>query len=197
MSEDSLKTNYWNAVNLKSVTKDGFSRLTSHSHRGELTKLRDEILDELDDLDLNTTEYFCAKDEHKEPEHPDSPDLSLIPRDLSHKIIALFSLSTGIMEKQTEMILRSEVISDEYKNTKIADSLLNTNLKTRLDLVKKLPVAAQFELSHAHDVRKTRNSLVHNPKKRLQIDDLANFKGRIKKTIRAPEELHKLQAELD
>jgi hypothetical protein len=192
MDDIHIEEDGWRLVTLNSVSKDGYNRSTAHTHEGEVKNLRDDILEELDEVDVKSSEYMFDEEEHKKPEHPESDDISLLPRDLSHQIVALFSLSTGIMENQTEMILRNTVLSDDQRYSKITDDMLDQPLSTKLDWVSGLPESEDFELSHASDVRKKRNRLVHEPKERLHISDLAEFKGSIKKTVRAPEQLYQL-----
>ncbi|KZX49533.1 hypothetical protein AV929_17615 [Haloarcula sp. K1] len=93
------------------------------------------------------------------------------------------------MEVQLITILKSTVISTDYRDSDAAEDLLSNSFRKNIDLVKQLPVSEGYELSHLNDVRKTRNDLVHNPKERLAVDDLPTLKGRIKKATAGPQQL--------
>lgn len=192
MGDDPFDDEIWGSVRLRTLSKDGHPSETLHSHRGEIEGLKDDILDRLDEVDRKTSEYIFDEEEHREPEHPESHDISILPRDLSHQIVALFALSTGIMEEQTDMILRNSVFAKDMQNSNIIDDMVDQTLNQKLQWVDELPKSDPIDLSAAHDVRQTRNVLLHNPRERLRIKDLDDFKGSVKKAFRAPEELDKI-----
>lgn len=196
------ETDYWHHVILEFRSKNGHVGSTNiHSQARELEFLRDNILEELDEYELSEDRLHHGFD-------PDDleglPDERMIARDYSYNLVALFSISCGIMEKQLEILLSQYLISDNKREGVTASCFVGRGLYDNLEFAKAAQVIGNKKESYskeqgvkgvyseAHDVRQTRNRLVHNPTFRLSIQSYNIHRQRIKKAVRAPNKLDKL-----
>ena len=116
----------------------------------------------------------------------------MIPRNLSHKLVALFAISCGIIENQLRLLLAREIIVDELEESRAVDFFEHTGLQARLELAYLSGIVDEGVYGLAEDVRQTRNQLVHNPVKRLSIQSVVALEDRVRKAVRAPDSLHDL-----
>ena len=185
---------HWEIAILESRTVDGFPSSTLHSPAGELEELRDSILDELDSLD-EQIERKPIFDDYEGKPHGEHHDIQMLPRPLSHKIVSLFAISVGVMEKQVIDILSHSLIAEGYRKTEPSISLLQKRgFRRNLKLAKDLGLIESGEYSQVNDVRRIRNKLVHQPTERLSIAKLDIMEDRIRKATRAPGYLHEARS---
>lgn len=186
------ETDYWRHVILEYRTDSGrVSESVIHSHQVELENLRDDLLDRVDTLESN------QKGMRDDPDFSPSdlkglPDDTAVPRSYTYRLVALMALSCGIMEKQLEILLSQDLITDNRRDGIVQSCFEGRGLYDNLEFAKAAKVIDNKVHSPATDVRKTRNRLVHNPVFRLQIDSYAAHRHRIKKAVKAPKEIDRL-----
>jgi hypothetical protein len=168
------------------------SSTTLHSPLIELRELRDDVLDNLNELENGPSpdeEMFDAEG---------LPDESILPRDTSQSIVALFVLSSALTESLTTKILKEEVIAEEFQNDKDVDSLFNrrSNLSMNLDLLRYNGAINQGLYSDLEDVRQTRNDLLHDHEERLSVHNRDALEQRIRKAVSGPEDMYDVLEEL-
>lgn len=189
---DKYETDYWRHVILEYRSDQGrIGESGIHSHRGELQNLRDNLLNQVNDLESNQTGMRNDSDFNRE-DMEGLPDDTLIPRDYTHKLVALMALSCGIMEKQLEILLSQDLIPDRRRDGIVHFCFEGRGLHENLEFAKAANVIDDSVYSPATDVRKTRNRLVHNPVFRLHIDSYNAHRHRIKKAVKAPEKIDQL-----
>jgi hypothetical protein len=183
------ETDYWRHVILDWESDNGrVGNRTIHTHKAELKELSDDILGKLQTLKNNPTGF------HDDPDFTQSdlqgyPDETMLPRNYTHKLVSLFALSCGIMEKQLGILLTVDLIPSSRRDTYVNEKLDSIPLGRKLEFARDADVIGNGIFSEAWDVRKARNKLVHNPVYRFSIDNYNIHKNRIKKATRAPNKI--------
>ena len=183
------KTDYWKVVLLDFRSDTGYVGSRSiHSQAVEMNDLKDELLDKLKDLESSSDPMY---DDFTQEELNGLPDEAMISREYTHKLVSLFAISCGIIEKQLEILLSQYLIPDSRRGGIVADCFEGRGLYENLEFAKAAGAIGNGIYSDSTDVRKTRNKLVHNPNFRLSIDSYNSHRQRLKKCTRAPEKIHK------
>ena len=186
------ETDYWRHVILEYRSDHGrIGESVIHSHQAELENLRDDLLDRIDSLESNQTGMRDDPD-FDQQDLKGLPDDTSIPRPYTYRLVALMALSCGIMEKQLEIFLSQDLIPDKRRDGIVQSCFENRGLYENLEFAKAADVIDDKVYSPATDVRKTRNRLVHNPVFRLHIDSYSAHRHRIKKALKAPNEIDQL-----
>lgn len=201
-------TDYWHVVRIEFENEEGnIGAEMIHSQYGELESLRDDILSQLEEH-VDAGDWF-RDDEFFESEDLDGiPDERMVARDYSHKVVALFAISCGTMEKQLEILnsieTHPEILEglestpfNSIEPSDLVDSYFDgRGLHENLEFAKVTGVVDQGTYSEANDVRKTRNRLVHNPLFRLSIESYDAHRQRISKAVSAPNRIDGLLQEV-
>lgn len=186
------ETDYWSHVILDFRSDKGnVGSRPIHSQKAELEQLRDDVLDQLDDHEQSDDPFFDDPDFGSE-DLAGFPEERMVSREYTHRLVALFAISCGIMEKQLEILLSQDLIPDSRRDGIVSSCFKRRGLHDNLDFAEAAGVIGNGVYSEATDVRKTRNRLVHNPTFRLSIDSYNTHRQRIKKTVRAPDKLDDL-----
>ncbi|RNJ25479.1 hypothetical protein [Halosegnis longus] len=193
---DERVEDYWRAVALRFSNDQGNIQETNfHSHAAEMTALRDDILEGIDELEHHPSS-LREDDMFDESDFEQLPDFGIIPRELSHKLVALFSISCGIIDNQLRLLLERDVVDQSVANEGTVENYFdNTSLKPRLTLVHISGIIDEGLYGQADDVRKTRNDLVHDPLDRLSIRSTVALEDRVRKAVRVPDDLSELLQE--
>jgi ribonuclease HI len=189
-AEEEADSDLWHNVVLETLTEDGFPHTSFHSHARELEQLAEELREEINRIEEETdTTLF----EDGEPTEDDAADVPLVPRNYSHKLIALFSISVGIMEEQILSVIQQEFVSSEYSDTDDARNFFERRkFRENLKLAYELGIIGEGTKGKIEDVYNTRNALVHDPTERLTVENVISHKDRISKAASAPEDLDKI-----
>lgn len=190
--DGSFQTDYWKHVILEWESNDGsIHQRVVHTHEAELQSLRDDILAELQQLENNQSGIHADPD-FDQDNLDGFPDETMLPREYSHKLVALFAMSCGIMERQLGILLSIDLIPDSRRDGVVNDGLDSMSLGKKLEFARDTRVIGNGLFSEAWDVRRTRNRLVHNPVYRLSIDSYNVHRNRVGKAVRAPDEIDDL-----
>lgn len=162
-----------------------------HSPLLELKELRNEVLDNFDELKNNPSPNDLL-------DADGMPDEPMLPRDTSQRIVALFALSTALIENLTTRIFKEAIIAEEYADDDDLDELLErqSNLSFNLDLLRYTGTIDQGLYSDLEDVRQTRNNLVHKHEERLTVHKTRTMEQKIRKAVSALEEMYEVIEEV-
>ncbi len=192
---ESLENDLWENVLLRYRGAHG-SKTVHHSHRGELKELTQEIREGISQVQKQVEERRERESEF-EIEGEEVPEIDILPRPLTQKLVALFIISSGIMDEQLHVILRDNIIAEPYRSRDQADDWIGKySFNEKIELAYDMGLIESGTHGLIHDVRKTRNSLVHDPTDRLVVDSVIQSLDRINKARKAPEKLHELRQEL-
>jgi hypothetical protein len=163
-----------------------------HSPLLELKELRDDVLDNLDELQNNPSPNDLL-------DADGIPDEPILPRDTSQHVVALFALSSALVESLATRVLKAKIISDEFSDDANVDNLFErrSNLSINLDLLRYTGAIDHGLHSDLEDIRQTRNDLVHDHEKRLSVQNMSALEQKIRKAVSGPEELYGVLEDLD
>jgi len=178
---DERPTDWWENVEI--------SEITTADHSVLMAGIRDEIIDEIYDMDSPTHELRNA--ETGEVEWTPEDDLSITSLELQKNRVALFSLSIGVMERQLEDVLRYGLLTSEFPGKYDENNgVFNRAFAKNLELAWKSGLIEKGLYDKAVDVNTARNKLVHDPRYRYTVSNVSATVQRVKKAVEAPEQMH-------
>lgn len=190
---DEIPWNEWEVVELEFSSESGnIGASTAHSPKSELEDLKDEVLAEIEIMEENPS-GFRGDDFFDELDLEGIPDEIIVDREYSHKVVALFAISTGIMESQIKRLLRENFINSRYQEDESVEEFLGSrSMKKNTELAHDLGLIGDGVFGQIEDVRTYRNKLVHEPNSRLHIESFEQERDRIKKAVRGPDLLNEV-----
>lgn len=112
-----------------------------------------------------------------------------------HDAVALFSLSHAMMEAQLQNLILQNVFSDEYRDGDEIQGWVSSNgFYSNMNLANNIGLISDGMKGKINDVRKTRNTLLHETDERLNIDSWAGQIDKINKAADTPLELLELSS---
>lgn len=187
--DGTFQTDYWKHVILEWESDNGkVHQRDLHTHEAELQSLRDDILAELQQLENNQS-GFHADPDFGQDDLEGFPDETMLPREYTHNLVALFAMSCGIMEQQLGILLSIDLIPNSRRDGVVNDGLDSISLGKKLEFARDTQVIGNGLFSEAWDVRRTRNRLVHDPVYRLSIESYNGHRNRVGKAVRAPDKI--------
>lgn len=107
-----------------------------------------------------------------------------------HDAVALFSLSHAFMEEELQVLIRRGIFNEEHRETEAIINLVNNRgFYNNMTLAHDTGLIGPGLKGKINDVRKTRNSLLHETDERLNID---HWKGQIDKINKAADTPYEL-----
>jgi hypothetical protein len=100
-----------------------------------------------------------------------------------HDAVALFSLSHAMMEEELQVLIKMNVFSEEYRESDAVEGWVSSNgFYQNMQFAHDVGLIDDGLKGRINDVRKTRNTLLHETDERLNID---HWDGRIDKINKA------------
>jgi hypothetical protein len=170
-----------------------FTRLSFESEDGHFSSssLHDPV-SEVKDLYDEVEEGIVELRDSQNPERMNTgTDESMLPRELRQDIIALYSLSSALIETFAVEILLRELIDDEFRESQEARRIFERSLGVRdnLRLLHYTGIIDNGLHSDLQSVVNERHSYVHDPESSLYIRDYDEFLSEAKRCKRATKEL--------
>lgn len=170
-----------------------FTRLSFESDDGHFSSsgLHDpvsEVKNLYDEVEASVTELR----DNQNPERLDvGTDEPLLPRETRQDIIALYSLSSALIESFAVEVLLRELIDEEFRESNKAEQIFVRSLGVRdnLRLLHYTGVIGNGLHSDLQNVVDKRHSYVHDPESSLYIEDYDEFLSEAKRCKRATKEL--------
>jgi hypothetical protein len=110
-----------------------------------------------------------------------------------HDAVALFSLSHAMMEEQLQVLIKNNIFSDEYRESDAVERWVSSNgFYQNMQFAHDVGLIDDGLKGRINDVRKMRNTLLHETDERLNIDCWDGQIDKINKAADTPYDLLEL-----
>jgi len=154
-----------------------------------LVRIHNEIMEEISDIEDNVAEV------EREREDPDQKQLNEALEDLtsiqtSDSVLLFYSLSHEVIRGLSGDLIFQNMVGDEKFEEDAKRYARNMDAIDQENLLYYMGIIDEGQKGEIANVRKTRNKLIHDIRKRQYLDGIENVESMIKRAMKIIDDLH-------